>query len=97
MDFNLTKIKESRDEILEAMVAHEAENAPIETLIEIYEEHEMRYWQEKNPSAKEVVDTIICRGATLTSQLLADYKLDHEVLTLPDNWNGEKLAETNDG
>ena len=97
MDFNLTEIKESKDEILEAMVRDDAINADISCLMDCYVDVELKYWKDKGFTAKELVDMIIDRGATLTSQLFADYKLDHEVLTLPDNWNGEKPEETNDG
>ena len=97
MDFNLTEIKESKDEILEAMVRDDAINADISCLMDCYVDVELKYWKDKGFTAKELVDMIIKRGAKVTSELLSDFKLDHEVLTLPDNWNGGKREETNDG
>ena len=67
MDFNLTEIKESKDEILEAMVRDDAINADISCLMDCYVDVELKYWKDKGFTAKELVDMIIDRGATSVS------------------------------
>ena len=71
-EWNHQQIEEDRETILEMIVSHEAENAPLESLIETYKSSELRYWRKQDLTVEDIIKMIERRE--LSEELSNEYK-----------------------